>query len=51
MEDNYKEVYFGIFCQSCRYSYKKDTDEPCCDCLAHPENLNSHRPVNWKGKE
>ena len=46
--DDYKEVFFHIYCESCKHKDKSDYDEPCAECLDHPLNVDSHRPVNWK---
>jgi len=46
-----KEVYFDLYCDMCEHRDKKDTDEPCDDCLAEPVNLNSHKPVKFKEKK
>ena len=50
MEDTYKEVYFDKYCKTCKYSDKKEDEDPCYDCLAEPVRLYSHKPVNWKGE-
>ena len=50
MEDNYKEVYFGEYCKTCKYFKMNETDEPCDDCLNNPVNLDSHKPVRYKKK-
>ena len=52
-EDGMKEVYFGIYCKTCKYF---DTDEnslesPCDDCLSYSSNLYSHKPVKFKEGE
>ena len=49
-EDGMKEVYFGIYCKTCKYF---DTDEdslesPCDECLSYSSNLYSHKPVKYK---
>lgn len=53
MEDNYKEVYFGQYCQTCKHEAddENDTSSPCYDCLHEPVNLQSHKPVNWEAKK
>lgn len=28
-----------------------ENEEPCFECLNEPENLHSHKPVNWEAKE
>lgn len=47
-----KEVYFNLYCKTCLYATKVDTDgallEVCDDCLGTPMNTNSHKPVNYK---
>ena len=40
-----------MFCQSCKYEKKEDTDDPCDECLTYPVNLYSHKPIKWKEKE
>jgi len=47
-EDGYKEVYFDQYCKSCKHHEKKDTDEPCNECLENPINQFSHKPVKWE---
>lgn len=49
-EEIYKEVYFNQYCKTCRNERKLETDEQCNECLSHPVNLYSHKPVNWKEK-
>ena len=51
MEDNKKEVYYELYCEKCIYGDRKETDDPCNDCLAYPYNINSHKPVLFKEKE
>lgn len=50
MEDNYKEVYFGQYCAKCKYEKRKETDDPCDDCLNYPANTDSHKPVRFEEK-
>ena len=42
----YQEVHFFMYCEKCKH-YDKDsmTKAPCNDCLNHPINLYSHKPV------
>ena len=46
----YKEVYFDQYCETCKHSKVKETDDPCYRCLEHPTNLYSHKPINWEEK-
>lgn len=49
MENN-KEVYFDKYCQSCKHNNTKEYKDPCNDCLAEPNNINSHRPIRYENK-
>ena len=49
--EQYKEVHFHEYCETCVHSEVKDVDEPCDECLDNPMNLHSHKPVNWKEDE
>lgn len=46
-----KEVYFVVYCPRCQHWLKFGTEEPCNECLHHPNNTNSHKPINFKEKE
>ena len=48
MDHNYKEVYFDLYCKSCKHVELHDHDEPCNDCLDRPVNIDSHKPVRWE---
>lgn len=50
MNEGYKEVYFDQYCKTCQYEKKKESEDPCFDCLNEPANLNSHKPVKYKEK-
>ena len=50
MEGNLKEVYFDVFCKTCKHKDVKEHKEPCCECLAEAANVDSHRPVKWEEK-
>lgn len=51
MEDSrLKEVYFGNYCESCKYEQTDETDDPCNECLSYPENVDSHKPIHYKEK-
>lgn len=50
MEDNYKEVFFGWYCDTCENKKKKEDESPCCECLSEPGNVDSHKPVYYKEK-
>lgn len=43
-----KEVLFNEYCAKCKHFKAKESDEPCCDCLAEPSNTDSHKPVYFE---
>lgn len=49
-EDGYKEVYFDVYCETCKHKNVDETEEPCDTCLANPMNLYSHRPIKYEEK-
>ena len=51
MEYDLKQVHFNEYCHSCKYTNKNEDEDPCDECLAHPVNLYSHKPVNWEVKK
>ena len=48
MEGLTKEVYFDQYCKTCKSSNVTEIEEPCAECLEHPVNEYSHKPVNYK---
>lgn len=51
MVNQYKEVYFDVYCKSCQYQQLREDEHPCHNCLSTPANIYSHKPINWKEKE
>lgn len=51
MEFNDKFVEFDKYCKSCANFDKKDSEEPCNECLSNPVNTNSKKPINYEKKE
>lgn len=47
MEDGYKEVDFKTYCATCKFKKLEQEDTPCDECLEHPVNLHSHKPVKY----
>ena len=41
-------VEFDKYCGSCKHRGKKETDEPCSECLENPVNTDSLRPTRWE---
>ncbi len=49
MNDNdVKEVFFGGYCEKCKYWMMSDNEEPCSECLEEPCNVNTHKPVKFE---
>lgn len=48
MNEDYKEVYFHEYCETCSHRSKANTEEPCNECLDNPINLYSHKPVKYE---
>ena len=52
MELEYKEVYFHGYCKKCKHFDKENEHKiPCDECLSHPVNLHTHKPVKFEEKE
>ena len=51
MDILYKEVDFWKYCDKCEHKDKASDAEPCNECLEHPCNIFSRKPVNYKPKE
>lgn len=52
MEIYEKLVRFDLYCKTCKYALKSESEDPCWDCLDNPVNTYSRKPVYWeKGEE
>ena len=49
--DEYKEVYFDKYCETCEYKDAPEIEDPCAGCLDNPIKPNSHKPVSYKEKK
>lgn len=43
-----KEVRFDIYCPKCIHEKQDEAMDPCNECLAHPVNENTAKPINFK---
>ena len=50
-ETHEKFVDFMEYCRLCKYKDLTGNDQPCDECLSHPTNFESSKPVNFKKKE
>ena len=48
---NEKEVFFDVYCPSCKHKDEPETEKPCDECLGHPVNENSHKPCLYEEKK
>lgn len=46
-----KEVYFNIYCKSCKHEKLQEQDDICNACLTEGSNYYSHKPVMYEEKE
>lgn len=46
-----KIVKFDKYCPSCQYWDKKESEDPCYDCLTQGWNEDSHKPISYKERE
>ena len=46
-----KEVYYKEYCKKCKYVKLKEHEDPCNDCLNHPYNINSHKPIRFEERD
>lgn len=51
----YKEVHFHEYCDTCKRSEVKSVTDPnwamCNECLSHPTNQYSHKPILYEEKK
>lgn len=50
-EEHMKEVYFHEYCATCKHRLKKNSEEPCNECLDNPVAYATHKPVKWEEKK
>lgn len=50
MKTNYKEVRYDIYCPKCVHEKKKESEDPCDECLEHGCGVDSKRPIHFKKK-
>ena len=48
--NDYRIVDFEKYCDLCKYKELNSFADPCDDCLHHPANIDSHKPVNFEKK-
>lgn len=48
MRDNHEHIVNFAYCKFCEHKGKKESQDPCDDCLENSVNVESHRPVHFK---
>ena len=43
-----KEVYFNLYCPTCKHYTKREDEDPCYDCLDQGWNEDSHKPIKYE---
>lgn len=51
MENRKRFVEFDQYCKTCRHEKLAESDSPCDECLEHPVNTESHKPVCYEGRD
>lgn len=46
-----KFVNFRLYCPKCKDYESRADEDPCNDCLEHPVNMYSEKPVRYTEKE
>lgn len=44
-------VDFCKWCSKCAHEKKKETENPCFECLDEPTNLNTDKPIHFEEKK
>ena len=50
-DQDYRIVDFATYCPKCKNWKTEENEEPCNECLEHPMNLYTDRPVKFEEKE
>lgn len=51
IQDDYLFVRFDKYCKTCKHEKLEENEPPCDECLEHPVNLHSHKPVRYEGTD
>lgn len=50
MKNREQFVEFDRYCEICQHEKLTETDSPCDECLEHPVNADSNKPVHFEPK-
>ena len=48
MEEDYREVDFHKYCDTCKHRNLDEVKDPCNECLSEPINLYTDKPTKWE---
>lgn len=48
MENHELFVEFDQYCKTCQHEKLSEIESPCDECLEHPVNVDSAKPVHYK---
>ena len=48
MENEVKELYFGLYCKTCQYYVMPADKRPCRDCIGEPLDNISCKPKKYE---
>ena len=51
MNDIYVFVDFHKYCPKCKHVNVNEVHDPCNECLEHPANENSEKPVKFEERK
>ena len=51
VDSDLREVSYEKYCGICKYADCSESADPCFECLDHPLNYCTDRPVNWEAKK
>lgn len=43
-----KLVRFDEWCKKCKHAEKKESEDPCWDCLCNTVNYATRKPTKWE---
>lgn len=47
MIGDYKEVFFDVYCPTCKHWSKPESVDPCRECLDNPAMVDTHKPMYY----
>lgn len=46
--DDYREVDFHKYCETCKHKEVEEVEDPCNECLDEPYNEHTGKPIKWE---